>query len=38
MRLLVEGVGRFYRSIYFGIKVSADYWWTINVRLHGIDE
>ncbi|XP_059496580.1 uncharacterized aarF domain-containing protein kinase 5 isoform X4 [Stegostoma tigrinum] len=38
MRLLLEGVSRFYRSIYFGIKISTDYWWTINVKLRGKDE
>ncbi|XP_060681646.1 uncharacterized aarF domain-containing protein kinase 5 [Hemiscyllium ocellatum] len=38
MRLLFEGVSRFYRSIYFGIKISTDYWWTINVKLRGKDE
>ncbi|XP_059827618.1 uncharacterized aarF domain-containing protein kinase 5 isoform X2 [Hypanus sabinus] len=38
MRILVEGVGRFYRSVYIGTKISTDYWWTINVKLHGVDE
>ncbi|XP_069771199.1 uncharacterized aarF domain-containing protein kinase 5 isoform X5 [Narcine bancroftii] len=38
IRILVEGVGRFYRSIYVGLRISADYWWTINVNLHGVDE
>ncbi|XP_051871465.1 uncharacterized aarF domain-containing protein kinase 5 isoform X2 [Pristis pectinata] len=38
MRILVEGIGRFYRSIHIGIRISADYWWTINVKLRGIDE
>ncbi|XP_067871860.1 uncharacterized aarF domain-containing protein kinase 5 isoform X3 [Heterodontus francisci] len=38
MRLLVEGISRFYRSIYIGIKISSDYWWTLNVKLHGMDE
>ncbi|XP_069771196.1 uncharacterized aarF domain-containing protein kinase 5 isoform X2 [Narcine bancroftii] len=26
------------RSIYVGLRISADYWWTINVNLHGVDE
>ncbi|XP_072911224.1 uncharacterized aarF domain-containing protein kinase 5 isoform X3 [Hemitrygon akajei] len=38
MRILVEGVGRFYRSVYIGTKISTDYWWTINVKLRGVDE
>uniref|UniRef100_UPI00398E6DD2 uncharacterized aarF domain-containing protein kinase 5 isoform X2 n=1 Tax=Pristiophorus japonicus TaxID=55135 RepID=UPI00398E6DD2 len=38
MRIMVDGIGRFYRSIYIGIKISTDYWWTINVKLQGMDE
>ncbi|XP_072110364.1 uncharacterized aarF domain-containing protein kinase 5 [Mobula birostris] len=38
MRILMEGVGRFCRSIYIGTKISIDYWWTINVKLRGVDE
>ncbi|XP_078282020.1 putative aarF domain-containing protein kinase 5 [Rhinoraja longicauda] len=38
MKILVDGVGRFYRSIYIGVKISVDYWWTINVKLHGVNE
>ncbi|XP_067824943.1 uncharacterized aarF domain-containing protein kinase 5 isoform X1 [Heptranchias perlo] len=38
MRILVEGIGRFYRSIYLGVKISTDYWWTINVKMRGMAE
>uniref|UniRef100_A0A8C4N1E2 AarF domain containing kinase 5 n=1 Tax=Eptatretus burgeri TaxID=7764 RepID=A0A8C4N1E2_EPTBU len=33
MRLLFEGTGRFCRSVNVGLKISFDYWWTINVVL-----
>uniref|UniRef100_UPI00358E662D uncharacterized aarF domain-containing protein kinase 5 isoform X2 n=1 Tax=Myxine glutinosa TaxID=7769 RepID=UPI00358E662D len=33
MRLLFEGAGRFCRSVNVGLKISFDYWWTINVIL-----
>ncbi|XP_066571954.1 putative aarF domain-containing protein kinase 5 [Amia ocellicauda] len=38
MKLVVEGTGRFCRSLYVGLLISADYWWTSNVRLRGMDE
>ncbi|TFJ97947.1 aarF domain-containing protein kinase 5 [Platysternon megacephalum] len=38
MRLLVEGVKRFRRSLWLGMKISLDYWWTVNVMLCGVDE
>ncbi|KAI4905427.1 hypothetical protein NFI96_026317, partial [Prochilodus magdalenae] len=38
MRILVEGVGRFCRSLYVGLLISVDYWWTSNVVLRGMDE
>uniref|UniRef100_A0A6Q2Z1R5 ABC1 atypical kinase-like domain-containing protein n=1 Tax=Esox lucius TaxID=8010 RepID=A0A6Q2Z1R5_ESOLU len=38
IKILVEGVGRFFRSIYVGLYISVDYWWTSNVTLRGIDE
>lgn len=38
MRILAEGVGRFCRSLYVGLKISADYWWTSNIALRGMDE
>ncbi|CAM4494751.1 putative aarF domain-containing protein kinase 5 isoform X1 [Caretta caretta] len=38
MRLLVEGVGRFSRSLYLGMRISLDYWWTAHVVLRGVDE
>ncbi|XP_077665782.1 putative aarF domain-containing protein kinase 5 isoform X5 [Eretmochelys imbricata] len=38
MRLLVEGVGRFGRSLYLGMRISLDYWWTAHVVLRGVDE
>ncbi|XP_026156012.1 putative aarF domain-containing protein kinase 5 isoform X1 [Mastacembelus armatus] len=38
MRIVVEGFGRFCRSLSVGILISVDYWWTTNVALHGLDE
>ncbi|XP_053105929.1 uncharacterized aarF domain-containing protein kinase 5 isoform X3 [Hemicordylus capensis] len=38
MRLLVEGVGRFIRSLRVGIQISLDYWWTDHILLRGLDE
>ncbi|XP_030645209.1 putative aarF domain-containing protein kinase 5 isoform X1 [Chanos chanos] len=38
MEILVEGVGRFCRSLYVGVVISVDYWWTTNVTLRGVDE
>ncbi|XP_036421765.1 uncharacterized aarF domain-containing protein kinase 5 [Colossoma macropomum] len=38
MRILVEGVGRFCRSLYVGLLISVDYWWTSNIVLRGMDE
>ncbi|XP_044859688.1 uncharacterized aarF domain-containing protein kinase 5 isoform X2 [Mauremys mutica] len=38
MRLLVEGVGRFGRSLYLGTCISLDYWRTAHVTLRGVDE
>ncbi|XP_029022243.1 uncharacterized aarF domain-containing protein kinase 5 isoform X2 [Betta splendens] len=38
MRIVIEGFGRFCRSLYFGIRISVDYWLTTNVALRGIDE
>lgn len=38
MRLLVEGVGRFGRSLYLGMRISLDYWRTAHVTLRGVDE
>ncbi|XP_026011747.1 putative aarF domain-containing protein kinase 5 isoform X1 [Astatotilapia calliptera] len=38
MRIVIEGFGRFCRSLSVGLFISADYWWTTNVLLHGIDE
>ncbi|XP_050795322.1 uncharacterized aarF domain-containing protein kinase 5 isoform X5 [Gopherus flavomarginatus] len=38
MRLLVEGVGRFGRSLHLGMQISLDYWWTAHVVLQGVDE
>ncbi|XP_034619664.1 uncharacterized aarF domain-containing protein kinase 5 isoform X3 [Trachemys scripta elegans] len=36
--LLVEGVGRFRRSLTLGVRISWDYWWTASVKLGGVDE
>lgn len=38
MKILAEGVGRFCRSLYVGLMISADYWWTSNIVLRGLDE
>ncbi|XP_048849159.1 uncharacterized aarF domain-containing protein kinase 5 isoform X1 [Brienomyrus brachyistius] len=38
LRILVEGVGRFCRSLFVGIQISVDYWWTANVTLRSLDE
>ncbi|XP_062987291.1 uncharacterized aarF domain-containing protein kinase 5 isoform X1 [Elgaria multicarinata webbii] len=38
MRLLVEGTGRFLRSLQLGFQISLDYWWTHHVSLWGLDE
>ncbi|XDV34492.1 hypothetical protein PO909_004647 [Leuciscus waleckii] len=38
MKILAEGVGRFCRSLYVGLVISADYWWTSNIVLRGLDE
>nr|XP_020479517.1 uncharacterized aarF domain-containing protein kinase 5 isoform X1 [Monopterus albus]XP_020479518.1 uncharacterized aarF domain-containing protein kinase 5 isoform X1 [Monopterus albus] len=38
MRIVIEGFGRFCRSLSVGIFISVDYWWTSNVTLHGLDE
>lgn len=38
MNILIEGVGRFCRSIYVGVFISFDYWWTSSVTLRGLDE
>ncbi|ELV13603.1 Putative aarF domain-containing protein kinase 5, partial [Tupaia chinensis] len=37
-RLLVEGIGRFGRSLRVGIQISLDYWWCANVTLRGVEE
>ncbi|KAL2080283.1 hypothetical protein ACEWY4_024076 [Coilia grayii] len=38
MKILSEGVGRFCRSLYVGLVISLDYWWTSNIALRGMDE
>ncbi|XP_061787504.1 uncharacterized aarF domain-containing protein kinase 5 isoform X1 [Nerophis lumbriciformis] len=38
MRIVIEGFGRFCRSLSVGLFISADYWWTTNVALRGLDE
>ncbi|XP_045142638.1 uncharacterized aarF domain-containing protein kinase 5 [Echinops telfairi] len=38
MRLVMEGVGRFSRSLYIGLQISLDYWWCSNILLQGVDE
>ncbi|KAB0396464.1 hypothetical protein E2I00_012108, partial [Balaenoptera physalus] len=36
MRLMVDGVGRFSRSLRVGLQISLDYWWCTNVVLRGV--
>ncbi|XP_007954258.1 uncharacterized aarF domain-containing protein kinase 5 [Orycteropus afer afer] len=38
MRLVVDGVGRFSRSLRIGLQISLDYWWCTNILLQGVDE
>ncbi|XP_035887505.1 uncharacterized aarF domain-containing protein kinase 5 isoform X1 [Phyllostomus discolor] len=38
MRLTVDGVGRFGRSVRIGLQISVDYWWCTNVVLRGVEE
>lgn len=38
MRIVVEGFGRFCRSLSVGLCLSVDYWWTTHVVLRGMDE
>ncbi|XP_018123868.1 uncharacterized aarF domain-containing protein kinase 5 isoform X2 [Xenopus laevis] len=38
MRILLQGIGRFWRSLMIGSHISLDYWWTSHVTLHGEDE
>uniref|UniRef100_A0A8C3APB0 AarF domain containing kinase 5 n=1 Tax=Cyclopterus lumpus TaxID=8103 RepID=A0A8C3APB0_CYCLU len=38
MKILIQGFGRFCRSLSVGMFISVDYWWTTNVALRGRDE
>ncbi|XP_068524666.1 LOW QUALITY PROTEIN: uncharacterized aarF domain-containing protein kinase 5 [Anas acuta] len=38
LRLLLDGVGRFGRSLAVGMEISVDYWWTEHVALRGVEE
>ncbi|XP_075445324.1 putative aarF domain-containing protein kinase 5 [Ascaphus truei] len=38
IRILLQGVGRFWRSLMIGSQISVDYWWTSRVTLRGEDE
>ncbi|XP_053323913.1 uncharacterized aarF domain-containing protein kinase 5-like [Spea bombifrons] len=38
MRILLQGIGRFWRSLLIGSRISVDYWWTSRVTLRGEDE
>ncbi|XP_047410364.1 uncharacterized aarF domain-containing protein kinase 5 isoform X4 [Sciurus carolinensis] len=38
MRLVVDGFGRFGRSLGTGLYISLDYWWCTNVILRGVEE
>ncbi|XP_048214437.1 uncharacterized aarF domain-containing protein kinase 5 isoform X2 [Perognathus longimembris pacificus] len=38
LRLAVDGIGRFGRSLWIGLNISLDYWWCTNVTLRGVEE
>uniref|UniRef100_A0A8C5MSY0 AarF domain containing kinase 5 n=1 Tax=Leptobrachium leishanense TaxID=445787 RepID=A0A8C5MSY0_9ANUR len=38
MRILLEGIGRFWRSVVIGSQISMNYWWTTRVTLRGENE
>ncbi|XP_075815782.1 putative aarF domain-containing protein kinase 5 [Microtus pennsylvanicus] len=38
LRLAVDGIGRFGRSLKVGLLISLDYWWCTNVVLKGVAE
>lgn len=38
LRLAVDGIGRFGRSVQIGLFISLDYWWCTNVVLRGVEE
>ncbi|XP_059102899.1 uncharacterized aarF domain-containing protein kinase 5 isoform X2 [Peromyscus eremicus] len=38
IRLAVDGIGRFGRSVKVGLLISLDYWWCTNVVLRGVEE
>ncbi|XP_029778947.1 uncharacterized aarF domain-containing protein kinase 5 isoform X1 [Suricata suricatta] len=38
MRLVVDGAGRFTRSLRVGLQISLDYWWCANIVLRGLEE
>ncbi|XP_017276430.1 uncharacterized aarF domain-containing protein kinase 5 isoform X2 [Kryptolebias marmoratus] len=38
MRIVIEGFGRFFRSLSVGVFISVNYWWTTKVALRGVDE
>nr|XP_032816131.1 uncharacterized aarF domain-containing protein kinase 5 isoform X3 [Petromyzon marinus] len=37
-RILVQGIQRFCRSVHVGMRISGDYWWTMNIGLRGLEE
>ncbi|XP_061404299.1 uncharacterized aarF domain-containing protein kinase 5-like isoform X1 [Lethenteron reissneri] len=37
-RILVQGIQRFCRSVHVGMRISGDYWWTMNIGLKGLEE
>ncbi|XP_005395939.1 PREDICTED: uncharacterized aarF domain-containing protein kinase 5 isoform X2 [Chinchilla lanigera] len=38
IRLMVDGIGRFGRSLKIGLHISMDYWWCTNIILRGVEE
>ncbi|XP_008832641.1 uncharacterized aarF domain-containing protein kinase 5 isoform X1 [Nannospalax galili] len=38
LRLAIDGIGRFGRSLKIGLLISLDYWWCTNVVLRGVEE
>ncbi|KAM4864965.1 putative aarF domain-containing protein kinase 5 isoform 2-T2 [Thomomys bottae] len=38
LRIAVDGIRRFGRSLRIGLNISLDYWWCTNVTLRGVEE
>ncbi|CAH2286298.1 Hypothetical predicted protein [Pelobates cultripes] len=38
MRILLQSIGRFWRSLLIGSQISVDYWWSTHITLRGENE